>query len=759
MEKYPQKFPLNFTFQEEQKMKTGKRLLAALLALILAFSVVSVASVSIASAADYTSASELNAGVATSGILSATGAKNWYKFTASSARTEFTFTHSTDSAAGNVTYYTVQIFTEATVSSASNPTLKIDSLAVTATEKESFSTTIGAKYYVSVETNNANATNKLYTVMVSASMNSEGEDNGTPASANQLTNGTPVRGQLSSASDIDYYKISLDKAYYRNITLEHAATSGVTSKYFDVTIFSSDGTTRVDSFASLGQDAVKAWSTDKGVAVKAGTYYIRVSNGGAVPQMEYHITATLSEIPDHDEENENNNNTNEANPIISGRPMIGALDVTKELAIDTDDYYKFTVASGAIISFTLAHAVANSSNVYFRAKLIDANGTEITSIVSRGNESGVASVKNSVAAGTYYVRVYRDKAAGDSDTIIPYTLVVTAAVVSGMEQEPNNEYTAATAINTGSSASPVIYQASLATKNDIDYFVFTAKRGYAYIRFYSEDNGACSTIYHVDVNKLSTNAGIVSEIAVKSFDVDYVNGEFSSACLGLEEGKYYVKVTPRAYDNSVQGQYGLGVQYTAYEGYETEANDTYQTADNLIAGSDSLYIGGSAFDKADVDWFVFKTSEVANVTFTLSRAFTKAEISAGVEDPHSEWNVRVYASGNLTKPILAGTFSSEKKVATAFQETVKKLAKGTYYIQVSANSAAFSNKDYSVSVTKSEPKPWYVTFIENLKKIDWSNFKNMFAFLTQVDWSTQIPRLIATGKRLVEFIKLVFPRD
>ncbi len=744
-------------FSGGTKMKTGKRLLAVLLALILAVSVVSVSGVTIASAADYTSAATLSAGIATPGVLSAAASKTWYKFTASAATTELTFTHATENS--DTTFFTVQVFTEANAPAAANALAKIDSLAKTDSEKKSFTTSIGATYYISVETNNANAVGKTYTVKISASMNGEGEDNGSTASANQLTPGTPVKGTLSSASDVDFFKVTLDKAYFLNITLAHTAKAGVTAKYFDVTIFSADGTTRVDSFASEGQDATKSWSDGEGVALKAGTYYIRVIDGGAVSGLEYQITATLTEIPDSDVESENNNTTSDANPIISGRPMIGALDVTRELAKDTDDYYKFTVASGAIVSFTIAHAVANSSSIYFRVKFMDAKGNEIASVVSKGTDSSVASVKNSVAAGTYYVRVYRDTAANDADSIIPYTLIVTTAVVSGMEQEPNNDYTAATAINTGTSASPVIYQASLSTKDDIDYFVFSVKRGYAYVRFYSEDNGACNTIYHVDVNKLSDNAGIVTEIAVKSFDVDYVDGEFSSACLGLDQGTYYLKVTPRNYDNSVQGQYGVGVQYTDYAGYETEENDTNKAADNLIAGSNSLYIGGSSFDKGDVDWFVFKSTEVANVTFTLKREFTKAEISAGIEDPLSQWNVRVYESTNLTTPILTGTFSSEKKTTKDFQETVKKLPKGTYYIKVSANSGAFSNKDYSISITKSQNRPWYLVFIDNLKAIDWSNFKTMFSFLTKLNWAQIIPILVQTGKRLVEFIKIVFPRD
>ncbi|MBR3439109.1 MAG: hypothetical protein IKH13_06380 [Clostridia bacterium] len=734
-------------------MKTGKRLLAALLALIMALSVVSVSSVTIASAADYSSATTLSGGAGVSATLSAAASKTWYKFTATAAATELTFTHATDNS--DVVYFTVQVFDSANAPAAANAMVKIDSLAKTPTELKSFSTTIGATYYIAVETNNSAAIGKIYTVKVSASVNSESEDNGSTGSANQLAPGTPVKGILSSADDVDYFKITLDQTYYLNITLTHTPKAGVTAKYYDVTVFFSDGTTRVGSFASLGKEESKSWSDAEGVALKAGTYYIRVIDGGAVAGVEYQITATLTEIPDHDEESENNNSTSEANDITSGRPMIGALDVTNELAIDTDDYYKITVASGAIISFTLSHAVANTSNVYFRAKLIDANGTEITSVVSKGNENIVASVKNSVAAGTYYVRVYRDIAAGDDDTTIPYALVVTTAIVSGMEQESNNDYTSANAIKTGSAASPVIYTASIATKDDIDYFTFKVKRGYAYIRFYSQDNGACKTIYHVDVTRLSSNAGIVKEESVKNFDVDYVDGEFTSACLGLDEGTYYLKVTPRHFDNSMQGQYGVGVQYSEYTGYETEANDTTATADDLIQGSNSLYIGGSAFDKADVDWFKFKTSSKLNATFTLKREYTKAEVAAGIKDAKNfEWKVRVYASTDLKNPIITGVFKSNKELS----ETVKNLAKGTYYIKVSANSGAYTNKDYSISVTKTESLTWWQVFIQRIKAIDWSNLKDMFSFMTKIPWAQVIPILVQTGKRLVEFIKIVLNR-
>ena len=99
-------------------------------------------------------------------------------------------------------------------------------------------------------------------------------------------------------------------------------------------------------------------------------------------------------------------------------------------------------------------------------------------------------------------------------------------------------------------------------------------------------------------------------------------------------------------------------------------------------------------------------------------------------------------------------FKSNKELS----ETVKNLAKGTYYIKVSANSGAYTNKDYSISVTRTESTPWWQAFIQRIKAIDWSNLKDMFSFMTKIPWAQVIPILVQTGKRLVEFIKIVLNR-
>ena len=81
-------------------MKTGKRFLSLLLAVIIAVSGICAVNIAIASAADYTSASTLLSGIATTGSLTETGVKNWYRFTAPASSTEITFTHDAKSDTG-----------------------------------------------------------------------------------------------------------------------------------------------------------------------------------------------------------------------------------------------------------------------------------------------------------------------------------------------------------------------------------------------------------------------------------------------------------------------------------------------------------------------------------------------------------------------------------------------------------------------------------------------------------------------------------
>ena len=743
-----------------KKMKTGKRFLSLLLAVIIAVSGICAVNIAIASAADYTSASTLLSGIATTGSLTETGVKNWYRFTAPASSTEITFTHDAKSDTG--AYFRVQVFTEANAAAATSPAAREDSLGTDGTKTISVNTTQGSSYYVSVEATSTNAVNLSYTVKYSAAVNQEKESNDTTASATNLTIGAATKGVCSTNTDVDYYAVTLSESLYLDVKLAHTAVPNVTSKYFIVTIFASDGTTRVESFESLGKQATSSLSDldsvgEYGVPLAPGKYFIKVEDGGAVSGAEYQITAITTPIPDHDDEVENNNTQSTANAIRSGMPMLAALNQTKEGTKDTDDFFKFTIDTPAIVGVTLSHAVKSSSGVYYRVELLNTAGEQIDSFKSLGNDSTVAGSKKFVSVGTYYIHVYRDPSAGDIDSILTYSLNVEIAKVSGAEEEANDDFTSANAIRCGTATESTYYHASLQTAEDKDYFKFTINRGYVYVNFFSEDGGECNTVYQATIYVLSENAGLVEHYKIFDFDVTYVDGQFKSGCIGLDSGTYYIVVDHKSYDATKQGAYGVGIQYTEYNGYETELNNTAATADNFEKGESMLYINASCFDTSDNDWFKFKTEKKIKFTVNCRREYTNAEKVAGVKDPSEyKWNVEVYNAADLSKHIISSSFTSYKDMSET--ET---LEPGTYYVRVTGVSSAFSNKNYFVFLTfEEDPGPMnIITIIINLVKtirnLDWSAWKPFLDWLKNIDWVASVKIWYNAIKRVIEFIKII----
>lgn len=723
-------------------MKTAKRILAMLLAAMMLFGAVSVVNVF---AADYSSASTLIATIATTGSLTAKGTAGaaWYKIPATSTATQITFTHSLS--ASTDLFFTVEVFTATDAANGTNPLARLDIKGNKDTDTVDFTTVPASNYYARVTTNNDSALNVAFTIKYASGAEkgvTETEGNDTPSTANTILIPGKATGKISSSSDKDYYKVTVPESCFLKVSLSHGVAKDVTAKYYIVTIYS-DETTRVDSFESLGKDATAALENDP--IVSAGVYYISVEFGGSeVSSVEYTLTVSTAEIPDHTDEVENNNAQNEANVIQSGMPMIGALNKTKEGTKDSEDYFKFTLTSNATVSFTFSHTTQNSSSVYYRVKLIDSSNQDIVSTTSKGNESSVSSREYYLGTGTYYFRIFRDTTSGDVDSTISYSLLYIATTISGSETEPNNTYDTADEIILGTVKEPTLYDATISEATDVDYFKFSVKRGYAYINFKSEGND-CQTTYKASIITLSTGSGPVSPIKVKDFDVTYEDGKFSSGCLGLAEGDYYLCVSARYFDTQVQGKYAVGVQYQEYAGYETEENDTPATADPFIKGENSLYITASSFDKNDEDWFKFSVEEGKKYTVKLNckRLYTNSEITSNTKDSAEyQWTVNVYKEGDYVNQKLSFTFNNREEKNDSVV-----LGEGVYYVRVKAVPSYRTTKDYKIALTAEEykditnPLVWFTQLFNNISSIDWGPFLKSFGWISQINWGDALVRL------------------
>ena len=97
----------------------------------------------------------------------------------------------------------------------------------------------------------------------------ESEDNGDISTADTLTSGDPITGQLSSKTDIDVYSIVTNSTGIIDIDFNSPATESRSgTEYFTVTL--SDDTNTIAS-QNTGVD------TSFSAGVEAGTYYVNVS--------------------------------------------------------------------------------------------------------------------------------------------------------------------------------------------------------------------------------------------------------------------------------------------------------------------------------------------------------------------------------------------------------------------------------------------------------------------------------------------------
>ena len=180
-------------------------------------------------------------------------------------------------------------------------------------------------------------------------MSNEVESNSTTSTANALTLGSAIKGQLSSSSDVDYYKFTASSAGAVSIALD-VPTNSSFSDYFSFTLYDSSNN-ELGSY-STGQDL----TASLGVST-AGTYYIKV----AVPSYyhdagQYSLTASLVSTSELSREKEPNDVY--PNILSSGLPISGSLS-------DANDIDTFSIATtgpgGLTIAFESPTASSNSN--------------------------------------------------------------------------------------------------------------------------------------------------------------------------------------------------------------------------------------------------------------------------------------------------------------------------------------------------------------------------------------------------------------
>jgi len=228
------------------------------------------------------------------------------------------------------------------------------------------------------------------------------EPNETLATAAAITSGVTNSAAISSATDIDYYKITTTGTTSNVYNL--VGPSGVD---FDLYIYNSAGTQIGSSAGTTATETVSLASQ------AAGTYYIKVIGyNGATSATCYTIkaTATTATSCQSAYDVSTNGTTAGAATIPFNTNVTGLISPSADV-----DNYKFVITTGGTITLTLTTLPGD-----YDLKLLNSAGTQVG--ISQNGSTTSETINYTAAAGTYYAQVYGYNGANSATTC--YTLKV-----------------------------------------------------------------------------------------------------------------------------------------------------------------------------------------------------------------------------------------------------------------------------------------------------------------------------------------------
>lgn len=212
------------------------------------------------------------------------------------------------------------------------------------------------------------------------------EPNETQATAAAITSGVANSAAISTATDVDYFKITTTAT--SNIVYNLAGPSGVD---YDLYVYNSSGTQIGAGETATATESVSLTSQ------AAGSYYIKVIGyNGATSATCYTITATATAVTGCQSSYDvsTNGTTSGAAVIPFNTNITGLISPSAD-----NDYYKFTITTGGTITVTLTTLPKD-----YDLRLRNSAGTQVG--ISQNGSTTSESISYTAAAGVYYAQVY-----------------------------------------------------------------------------------------------------------------------------------------------------------------------------------------------------------------------------------------------------------------------------------------------------------------------------------------------------------------
>ncbi len=241
-----------------------------------------------------------------------------------------------------------------------------------------------------------------FTTTAASTCSTAFEPNETQATAAAITAGVTNSAAISTATDIDYYKITTTAT--SNIVYNLVGPSGVD---YDLTIYNSAGTQIGSGAGSTATETVSLTSQ------AAGIYYIKVFGyNGANSATCYTIKATATTVTGCQSTYDvsTNGTTAGAATIPFNTNITGLISPSADI-----DNYKFVITTGGTITLTLTTLPGD-----YDLKLLNSAGTQVG--ISQNGSTTSETISYTAAAGTYYAQVFGYN--GANSAAVCYTLKV-----------------------------------------------------------------------------------------------------------------------------------------------------------------------------------------------------------------------------------------------------------------------------------------------------------------------------------------------
>ena len=179
----------------------------------------------------------------------------------------------------------------------------------------------------------------------------------------------------------DFYKLTMTNAGTLSLNL-----TGLTGNA-DLSLLNSVGTAiKTSANTGITSEAIN------GVSLLSGTYYVKVAAGYGVNDASYNLSNTVSYFP--------GDTSDQAGNTIATAKLIDVPTQTGWVGFgDTDDYYRFDLATAAIGTLRLHDMTGGNADL----TLYNAKGIQLKKSASLGALEDT--LTSTLAAGTYYARV------------------------------------------------------------------------------------------------------------------------------------------------------------------------------------------------------------------------------------------------------------------------------------------------------------------------------------------------------------------